>query len=418
MFDRDKWDEIYHVLAANPIRTFLTAFGVFWGLFMLVIMLGAGKGLENGVTSEFQGKPTNSSFMWTMYTSKPYKGLPRGRSFRMRNGDVDALRQNVEELDLLCPRNQLGGFGGSNNVIRGLRNGEFDVYGDYPDYIKIEPRDIIQGRFINKIDIEQDRKVAVIGKRVYTDLFDQGEDAIGAYIQINGVYFMVVGIFDSYRSGEDAFEDTQNIHLPFTTFQRVFNFGDFVSWMAMTSKQGVPVSLMEDKVKLILANRHQVDPTDPRAFGSYDMEREFMRMNNLFTGIRGLAWIVGFFTLLAGVVGISNIMLVLVKERTREIGVRRAMGATPWNITSQIILEALLLTSVAGFCGLFVGVWSIESVRLLLEGEQGGSFRNPEVQISTILTALGILIFCGTLAGLIPARRAVNIKPIDALRSE
>lgn len=420
MFDRDHWQEIWEVLTKNKLRSILTAFGVFWGIFMMIVMLASGKGLQNGVRSDFGERATNSMYVWTQGTSIPYRGLPRGRWFSLDLADVDAIYDNIPEAELVCPRNQLGGWQGANNVIRGLKTGAFSVYADVPGYADIEYRNIVSGRFINDADLEENRKICVIGEAVYNALYLPGEEVIGSYVQINGVYFQVIGMFKSMRSGEDALEETQMIHVPFTTFANAFNRGDRVGWMALKSQSDVPVSLMQEKVLALLRERHTVHPDDQRAFGSNNLEEEYQRMTNLFTGIKALSFFVGVLTLIAGVIGVSNIMLVIVKERTKEIGVRRALGATPWKIMSQIIQESVVLTTMAGLSGLVFGVWLMEGVNqaLIKFNMDTGSFRNPEVQFGIILVALIILIISGALAGLIPARRAVRIRPVDALRTE
>jgi putative ABC transport system permease protein len=295
--------------------------------------------------------------------------------------------------------------------------GSFSVFGDTPDYFRIEPRPITQGRFINWADLEEIRKVCVIGERVYQELFEKDEDPLGKYIKVNGVNFQVVGVYKSTYSGERAEEDTKSVFVPFTTFQKAFNYGDIVGWMSITSDPKVPVSVMEEKVIEQLKVRHKVHPEDDRAFGYFNLEEEFNQMNGIFNGIKGLSWFVGILTLLAGIIGVSNIMLVIVKERTNEIGVRKALGATPWNIVSQILLESLFLSALAGFLGVILGVWLLELVDTMVEG-QDGSFKNPGVDFRLVLTALTVLIISGTMAGLLPAIRAVRIKPIEALRTE
>lgn len=418
MFDRDKWIEIYQVLSKNAFRTTATAFGVFWGIFMLMVMLGAGQGLEKGVSADFTDRATNSLSLWTRSTTMGYAGFKAGRYFNLNNSDMEYLRQNVEELDILCPRNQLGGYRGSNNVIRGTKSGAFTVYGDYPDFIKIEPRPLKQGRFINDRDIQDYRKVCVIGQRVVDILFEN-DNPMGQYIQVNGVAFMVVGTYSSKQKGERAEEDTQTIFVPFTTFQKAFNYGDYISWLSATAKPQYLASHLEQRIKDVLKSRHDIHPEDDRAFGSWNAEEEFLKINNVFMGIRSMSWFVGVLTLLAGVIGVSNIMLVIIKERTNEFGIRRAVGATPGNVRSQIILEAIILTSIAGFLGIIAGVWTLEGVNALIESQgDTGSFRNPGVDFNIVIIALLVLIVSGALAGVLPANRALNVKTIEALRAE
>lgn len=420
LFDVDQWNEIFETLGKNRLRSFLTAFGVFWGIFMLMIMLGSGEGLQNGVQSDFGARATNSLNLWTMRTSMPYNGFQRGRYIQLRLSDVDELYARVPELDTIAPRNRLGGWRGSNNVQRKNKSGAFNVFGDYPAYNQIEPIRISRGRYLNDLDIREKRKVAVIGEKVREILFTPNEDPLGDYIEINGVFFQVVGCFESFKSGNDAEEETQTVYIPFTAFAQAFNFGDYVGWMAMTAKPGIKVSEAEVQVMKVLKDLHDIHPDDDRAIGSWNMQEMYDRMNGLFGGIRLLSLIVGTLTLLAGAIGISNIMLVVIRERTREIGVRRALGATPWAVMQQIMLEALVLTVIAGVLGILAGVWAIEGLNSLLSdmSDSSGSFKNPEVHYQTVLFALAILIGSGLLAGIIPARRAVSIKPVDAIRDE
>jgi putative ABC transport system permease protein len=420
MFDLDRWQEIYHVLRSNKLRTFLTAFGVFWGIFMLVIMLGSGKGLENSVSRNFADMATNSVFIWTQQTTVPYKGFPRGRRFNYDNDDATALRNSIPEIKYLAPRIRGGDFFSTNNVMRGLKAGSFSIMGEYPEYCLIDPLYISAGRLINDLDIQDKRKVVVIGTRVKELLFKNDEDALGEYIQIQGVYFKVVGIFKSKRNGEQAERENQNIYMPFTTLQKTYNYGTRVGFFGITSKDGIPVSVVEEKAIEILKQRHGVAPTDHRAIGHFNLEQEFRKFQGLFTGIRVLVWIVGIGTLIAGIIGVSNIMLVVVKERTKEIGIQRALGAVPLKIISQIITEAVVLTTFAGYFGLVIGVGLLELVNFAMEssGTETEMFYQPGVDFNVAMIAITILVFSGAFAGFIPARRAVAVKPIDALRYE
>lgn len=420
IFDLDKWHEIYFALRKNPIRTFFTAFGVFWGIFMLIIMMGAGEGLYNGASQDMGDMATNSVFMWTRTTSMPYKGFQRGRFYRFNNGDTQALKDNIPEIEYIAPRLQGWGGEGNNNVVRGDRTGGFNIQGDYPEINIIDPVSITSGRFINDIDIKDKRKVAVIGTRVVNELFKPDENPIGEYIQIQGVYFQVIGMFKSKKNDQQADHENQAIYIPFTTLQKVYNYGDMVGWYSITAKKNIPVTLVEQKAKELLRQRHTIHPDDDRAVGSFNLEQEWNKMTNLFKGIRGLVWIVGIGTLLAGVIGVSNIMLIVVKERTKEIGIQRAIGATPVNIISQIIIESVFLTAFAGYFGLALGVGLLELLNYILSssGAEATMFSNPEVDFIAAMKSLGILVISGVFAGLIPAKRAVSIKPIDALRDE
>lgn len=419
VFDADRWQEIFSTLKKNKVRTFFTAFGVFWGIFMLVIMMGSGSGLENAVGRDMGDMATNSVFIWTQRTTMPYKGFDRGRHYNFRNGDTDALLENISEIKHIGPRIQGWGGDGNNNVIRGERTGAFTIQGDYPAYNLIDPIGMSEGRFINVLDISNYRKVCVIGDRVKNEMFAADESPIGQYLRIQGVYFKVVGIFKSTKPHRGEREN-QVIYLPFTTLQRTYNYGDIVGYYSITSQEDVPVSVVEEKAKALLRQRHTIHPDDARAVGSFNLENEFQKMTSLFAGIRGLIWIVGIGTLLAGVIGVSNIMLIIVKERTKEIGIQRAIGATPWTVISQVIMESLILTTIAGYVGLVLGVGVVEGVNymLLTSGAEDSMFTNPEVNFSAAIQALEVLVVAGILAGVIPAYKAVSMKPIDALRNE
>ena len=419
LFDLDHWQEIKVALMRNRLRTALTAFGIFWGIFLLMVMLGSGSGLQNGIMQDFGNGATNSFFIWTQRTQKPYAGMPAGRRVQLTNADVQAIRDKVLEVEVVAPRNQLGGFAGGNNVTRGRKAGAFSVMGDYPEIRRIQSLQIEAGRFLSPIDIDERRKVAVIGTRVREVLFERGEEPIGASIVIRGVYFQVVGVFKSAQSGDDADRDAQTLFVPFTTFQRAFNFGEQVGWLAVISRPEVPASQAEEKALTLLKSRHKVAPDDLRAFGHFNLEEEYDKVQALFTGIRILVWLVGSGTLAAGAIGVSNIMLIIVRERTKEIGIRRAVGAKPAAVVWQIVLEALILTAAAGYIGMVAGIALIEVVgNVLPQGNASRMFTNPDVGVSEALQALAILVAAGVLAGLAPAQRALQVSPVVALRSE
>ncbi|MDT0648798.1 ABC transporter permease [Autumnicola edwardsiae] len=421
MFSRDKWSEIIEALSSNWFRTLLTAFGVLWGIFILVILLAAGKGLENGVKQGFGGIATNSMFMWTQTASKSYKGMPKGRRYNFKIGDVSSLKQNIPELRFVSPRNQLGGFGGANNVVRGLNTGAFDVYGDYPEIIQQEPMDITSGRFINYNDIQGNRKVAVIGDGVRRELYEIGEEVIGTYIKISGVNFMVVGTYKKKGNGGGNAEEAQKqIFVPFTAFSQAFNMGETVGWMAITADDGSSITNLKSRVFEIMKERHSIHPEDDRAIGNFDLYEEFSKINGLFIALKGVAYFVGILVLLSGVIGISNIMLIVVKERTNEIGIRRALGATPWSIRGQILMESIFLTVVSGMAGIAMATGIIALINMQMAGMDTSEmmFANPSVDLGVVFTALAILMLSGLLAGLIPAQNAIKIQPVDALRTE
>lgn len=418
MFSRDRWDEILQALTANKFRTFLTAFGVFWGITILVLLLALTNGLRNGVTADFGNFATNSMFMWTQGTTKAYKGLPKGRRFNFKLEDVETLKREIPALRYVSPRHQLGGYNGANNVVRGTKTGAFTIYGDYPEYIKQQPMDIIQGRFLSYSDIDSKRKVCVIGEDVVKAMYDKSEDALGTYVKINGVNFLVIGTFKASNSGDQE-EDANTIFMPFTTFGQAFNRGDSVGWMAITAKDGTSVTSVKAKILELMRASHKVHPEDERAIGNFDLSEAFGRVNGLFSILGFVGYFVGALVLMSGIIGISNIMLIVVKERTREIGVRRALGASPWTIKSQVLQESLLLTIISGMVGISFAAFVIFIMNYILD--QSGpvdNFANPSVSMSVIFIALFILVVSGLLAGLIPANSATKMKPVDALRME
>ncbi|MDQ1349561.1 MAG: putative transport system permease protein [Acidobacteriota bacterium] len=422
MFDLDHLQEIWTALAKNRLRTFLTAFGVFWGIFLLMLLLGSGNGLKHGIDAGFSGAATNSFFVWGMRTSKPFAGLLAGRSIEFTNADVEELRRQVPEAKVIAPRLQLGGFRGGATVTRGIHTGAYTVMGDMPEIATIQSLAVSRGRFLNQIDIADKRKVAVIGNRVREVLFEADEDPIGQGIRINGIEFQVVGLFRSRQSGNDGERDAETVFVPFSTFQQAFNAANEVQWMAVTSVDGVPASVAEEKVLEILRSRHKVSPQDNRGIGHFNLEEEYAKIQGLFTGIKLLMWIVGVGTLAAGAIGVSNIMLIIVRERTKELGLRRAIGATPWKVQGQIVFEAVILTLGSGLLGLSAGVGVLELVNRLLPGAGASGepqmFQNPSVTFEVALQALAVLVVSGVLAGFAPARRAVAITPMAALRSD
>lgn len=422
MFSRDKWNEIIEALSANPFRTLITAFGVFWGIFILVILLSASQGLQNGIKRQMGGLSTNTMFMWTQATSKPFKGLPQGRNFNFKNPDVEALKRDVDGLLYVSPRNQLGGFRGSNNVVRGTKTGAYNVYGDYPEFILQQPMNLLKGRFINYGDIANNRKVTVIGEGVIRELYGPGEEALGSYIKVQGVNFLVVGVYKSISNmGGDAEESQKQLFIPFTTFQQAFNYGDIVGWMAITAQDDVPITDIKNNIFDLLKQRHTIDPTDERAIGHFDLYQEFKKINGLFSILTAVSYIVGIFILGSGIIGIVNIMLIIVKERTQEIGIRRALGATPAVIIKQILTESVVLSLIAGMAGIIFASFVLALINLGLENAPNSDqipIVNPSVNLGVVVIALLILVVAGLLAGLIPAITAIRVKPIDALRTE
>lgn len=378
---------------------------------------GVGKRGKKG----FDGIATNTMFMWSQTTSKAYKGLPKTRRYDFRNSDVMALKQAFPDLLYVSPRNQLGDFNGTNNVVRGTKTSSFTIYGDYPELIKQQPMDIIKGRFINQQDITERRKIAVIGKGVISELYGKEEEAIGTYVKINGINFMVIGVYHSKRQGGNAEQEQKNIFIPFTTFQQAFNYGDKVGWMALTAKDETSITSLKPKILELIKSLHSVNPEDDRAVGNFDLYEQFNKVQSLFDILKIIAYFVGTLVLISGVIGISNIMLIVVKERTKEIGIRRALGATPAAIRGQILSESIFLTIISGMLGIAVATGIIAVLNMALDSmppDSNTMFANPSVDLRVVFVALLILVGSGLLAGFIPAQTAINVKPVDALRTE
>lgn len=410
MFDTDKWQEIFSTIKKNKLRTFLTGFSVAWGIFMLMILLGSGTGLQNGVNKNFESSATNTIWVWSGQTSMPYKGMKPGRNVQLVNEDYDAVKSSIGGIDKSSSRYNMWG---TNTLSYKKQFGTFNIRNVYPDYAYIEKISIVRGRFVNNPDVDQFRKVTVISTQVEEALF-KGEDPIGKYINVNGVPFKVVGLFTDDDNRDD---NMRTIYLPISTAQRVFSGDNRINTIAITvGKASVEESKqIEKEVRTKLATLHKFDPEDPRAIFTWNSLEEFQKFTRLFAGIRLFIWIIGFGTIIAGIVGVSNIMMIVVKDRTKEIGIRKAMGATPWSIVSLILQEAVMITSFAGYFGLVLGVVVLETVGSKVESE---FFSQPSVDLSVAIYALTLLVFSGALAGFIPARRAAAIKPIEALRDE
>ncbi|MFC6996741.1 ABC transporter permease [Rufibacter roseus] len=416
MIDIDKWSEIYATVKKHKLRTALTAFGVFWGVFMLVLLLGAGKGLENGVTNEFN-VAKNAVFVWTQRTSVPYMGLKPGRFVNLVNEDVEAIKSQLPEVGVVSPSSQLWG---TFTVSRNDKNSSFTVNGEFPELLYVEPLSISKGRFLNKLDIDEKRKVAIIGPRVQVVLFKPEEDPIGKYINIKGSYFQVVGVHQPVGKSEDIVQGAQTIFIPHSTLQQTFNQQNRIGHLKLIPVPGVAAVVVEDKVKALLAQRHKVAPSDVKAFGSANIEKEFQEIQGLFTGISSFSWFVSVMTLIAGIIGVGNIMLIVVKERTKEIGIRKAMGATPLSVISLILQESVVITALAGYLGLMAGTGLIALIDYLMVkmGATGGMFANPEVDPQVGFMAIALLVIMGALAGLIPATKAARVNPVEALKDE
>ncbi|WP_299487880.1 ABC transporter permease [uncultured Allomuricauda sp.] len=419
MFNKDRWREILEVLTSNVGRTILTAFGVCWGIFILIVLLAAGKGFENGIRADFGDIATNTMFMWTRRTTKPYEGLPKDRSFEFKVSDVQAIWDNVPNLRFVSPRNHTGGTGGGNNVVRGIRTGAYSVYGDYPEIINQDPMTITSGRFLNYNDINEKRKVAIIGRGVVKDLYEKDEEYLGTYIKIQGVNFLVIGTYKKNNNDGNGEEAQKEIFVPFTAFSQAFNRGEDVGWMAITAHDGNSISALKENIIEVVRERHKVHPEDNRAIGYFDLYEQFNRVESLFAGLKAIAYIVGIMVLLSGIIGVSNIMLIVVKERTKEIGIRRALGEQPWSIKKQILMESIFLTIISGMVGIIFGSLVIYGINSLLDSVGPvDMFINPNVSVGVVSGAMMILMISGLLAGFIPANSAIRVRPIEALRTE
>lgn len=478
IFDLDRWQEIWQAITSNKFRSFLTGFGVFWGMFMFVVMVGAGVALQRGMQKNVEGFATNSCFASDGVTSEPYKGFKKGRNWNIVNEDLDVLRNKIPEMQYLSPVLFGGRSGNGNNTIRGEKVGSFNSKGVLANYNQIDRCKLVYGRYINDIDNEGKRKVCVIGERVYEVLFNKGENPIGKYIKLNGIYFQVIGVAQKLANINIGGKTEETVVLPLLTMQQVFNQGNKVHFLAITANQGVKVSVVEKRIQEELKKLHNIAPNDKTGVWTMNIEDQFTMFLYLGIGIAVLIWFVGLGTLAAGAVGVSNIMLVTVKERTKEIGIKRALGATPRNIISQIMTESVILTLIAGLLGIVFGVIvlfiigklldngqvffektrvivfvvvAIISVLLtlnfinkslvlkqyiistlsailiglglvkifsLIKGDGSGFFQDPQIGFGTAMISLIIIIIIGVLAGYMPARKAMKIKAIEAIRQE
>jgi putative ABC transport system permease protein len=416
VLDLDSWQEVAITLSRNKLRAWLTACGVFWGIFMLVTLLGIGRGLERGARKNMGGMLTRAVFIWTQRTSMPYRGLQPGRYVKFKNDDIAAVRQ-VPGVEHLAPRLQLGGWREGAEVTAGTKTGNFTVMGDYPEFRFIEPFRVTAGRFLNQPDLSDARKVAVLGEQVKDVLFGS-ENALGRYIKVKGVFLRVVGQITTDKTGDDGDRVRAAVFIPFTTFQRAFNQRDRVGWFSLTTRENAAPELVETGAKAALKERHNVHPLDQDAIGSFNLAGQLAKVDGLFRGISVFVWFVGTLTLLAGVLGVSNILLITVKERTREIGVRKALGATPWAVVSMVLKEAIVLTSLSGYVGLVAGVGALEVLARVLNHVPNAPLNQPEVDLGVAMVAMTVLVLSGIVAGLVPARHAARISPVEALRTE
>ncbi len=418
MFDLDRWYEIYTLLNKHKLRTFLTAFGVFWGIFMLILLLGAGMSLKHGAMSNFVGD-TNSVYIWSgRPTQHAYKGFSKGRRVGLNIDDRDYLRQHLPEAEIIIEGNSLGGWRNAQYITRGKRSGSYETRGTHGELAIMNNYQILHGRFLNKLDYKDRRKVIVLGVSAYEELFSQDENPVGSSVKVGGLHFTVVGVFKARNAGDTADREAQRAFIPNSTLRHAFNQTGWIGSFSIRPKQGFSGELIEKKAVRLLQEKHHVHPDDTAVFGSYNLEKDFIKVSSLFEGIRLFSWFVAVGTLLAGVIGVGNIMLIVVKERTREIGLRKALGATKSSILGLIIQESIAMTAVAGYIGLVAGIGVLELLRIFVERVQPKGFGVPTIDFSTALLALGILIFAGLLASILPARKAAAVNPIIALQDE
>ncbi len=445
MFDLDKWQEILATMRKNKLRTVLTAFGVFWGIFMLVVLLGAGNGMKYGIQREFADQAQNSLWLWGGKTSLAYKGMKPGREVNFTNEDAESLNHQIKGVDRMAPRTF---FWGEYTLSYKDKNGSYQIHGVNRDYLEINGSRVVAGRNLNPIDMKERRKVIVLGKRVKDILFGEEmplDDVVGKYIKlmvlqkkkpdatatatttttevkadsnkVTGIYFQVVGIFTN--KGNQGRMEERSV-MPINTMQSTFNLYNRVHSIALTTEKGVRVSQIQGRVKYLLAGKHQFDVNDEQALEMNNNEENYERFMGLFDGIAAFVWFISLCTLVAGIVGVSNIMLIIIKERTREIGIRKAIGATPLSIVSLVIQESIVITAVAGYMGFLAGVGILELIGYFITKANNDIryFTYPEVNLNLVFVAIGVLVVAGALAGLFPAMKAANIKPIDALRAD
>tara|TARA_B100001250_G_scaffold79779_1_gene65575 strand:- start:388 stop:1659 length:1272 start_codon:yes stop_codon:yes gene_type:complete len=420
IFDRDTWQEIFGSIGQNKIRTLITIIGVLWGIFLYIVLSGVAKGVDNGFEKQFERISSNMLFIWAEYTSIPYAGFKTDRGIELKLSDVEKLKSNIPEIQYIAPRIQKGNFGSNGaNVINGSRFGTFNIYGDYPVLTTVTTKDIYDGgRFINELDIKEERKVCVIGERTQKELFKDNIDPIDKHININGIYFKIVGIHKYVSEGGGSFNNDGDIHVPFSTFKRIYNTGNGVGFLLIAGFDDVDILEVEKKVRSQLKEIHKIHPDDQEAIGGFNLGEVFTMIKDFANGMSFLSLIIGIATILAGVIGIGNILLISVKERTKEIGIRRAIGASPNHIRKQIILESVFLTIIAGIIGVILGAFILYIINISTQNLEDVPFTNATVPINFILGALLLMVSLGTLIGFIPAEKAISIKPIEALKDE
>ena len=411
--DIDRWEEILITITRNKSRSLLTAFGIFWGIFMLVTLMGGSQGLHDILAANFEGFATNSGFTFNNRTSVAYQGFQEGRWWSMELKDIDRVRKAIPEIDIIAPTNSKWGITATfeKREITGC-----SMKGVYPEYEVIETPTLSMGRYINHIDIQQNRKVCIIGKQIYETLFPEGGNPCGKYVNVNGIFFQVIGVNNSAGNISVNGWAPETFIIPFTTMQKNYNMGNQIELLCYTAKKGYSIKNIQEKIEKVLKQAHLIHPDDKQAVMNVNAEALFSMVDNLFTGINILSWMVGLGTLIAGAIGVSNIMMVTVKERTTEIGIRRAIGARPRDIMNQILSESLVLTCIAGMVGICFGVFVLQIMEMgTATSDIPGHF---QISFWGAIGACIILLILGMTAGLAPAYRAMAIKPIEAIRDE
>jgi len=412
-FDLNRWQEIFSIMWANKLRTILTAFSVWWGIFMLVLLLGSSNGLKNSFEREFADTLINIFWVRTWQTSEPFQGLPKNRRITLHNSDIEMLKGEFEDIDLAVGRYYLYG---DYYISRGDKSFQFEIIGTHPDRQKIENSIVLKGRFLNDHDLQKATKICIIGQEVEKSFFQNGETAIGEYLTIRGIPFRVVGVF----MDENDDDEDRTIYLPITTTQQLFSQEDILNNMILTHDRNTTESSaeLEAQIRAQLAARYQFDRNDRQALSIYNNMEEYEEFNTVFQFINGFIWFVGIGSLIAGMIGVSNIMLITVNERQQEFGIRKAIGAKNSSIIGMVIQESIFLTSMAGMIGLLTGYLLITGVDQLMKRNdvEADFFYNPEVDLRIVFSAIIVLVVVGVIAGIAPARRATSINTAEALK--
>lgn len=419
LFKLDTWQEIYYSLKNNKLRTFLTMIGVGWGMFLYVVLLGSAKGMENGFDKLFSGFATNSIFLWAQNTNIPYAGFPKGRQMQLRMDDIDLLQSKIPEIDYISPQNTRGNFGTpGEQMSRSGKAATYTLKGDLPIGNKISEKKLTFGRYLNDADVSGSKNVIVIGEEIYENFFDakKKENPLGKTVTVKGTFFSVIGVFSVKRGS--PMESDGSAFIPLSTYSNMFNEGDKVNVFSIVSKPDADLKIVEDKAKSILKEKYKVSPEDTNAFGSFNLGKEFLKLTGFLTGMQLLTIIVGSLTILAGVIAISNILLITVTERTKEIGIRRALGAKPAEVRNQILLESVVITLTSGILGFVLGLLLLMMLDSATQNQDEFPFYNPTINYINVIAAMTVMVILGLIIGMIPAQRAVKVRPIEALRSE